>query len=198
MHVCGWIQYVFGWCRLHNATYKYMSPKPFRYMNFYISNTKNLHFRQHISDNHNCHLCNCFLFLEGFLMMVLIAVWARQMTGIPSKSLPQWSWILFFSFPFCPLYPIGTSVFKIWNLIWNILLLCRMGWITHIKKAWHFSPSLESLRSSTTYSSQLQRVKPTPIGGSVAALPWEEYLKVSKFQRLQCLATSLFPILWCA
>lgn len=52
----------------------------------------------------------------------------------------------------------------------------------HIKKAWHFSPSLESLRSWTTYSSQLQRVKPTPFGGSVIALLWEEFLKVSKFQ----------------
>ena len=53
------------------------------------------------------------------------------------------------------------------------------------KKAWHFSPSLVVLRSSTTYNSQLQRVKPTPIGGSVAALLWELFLKVSKFQNNQ-------------
>ena len=43
----------------------------------------------------------------------------------------------------------------------------------HTKKAWHFAVFIGFLRSWTTLISQLQRVKPTPVGGSVVALPWE-------------------------
>ena len=53
------------------------------------------------------------------------------------------------------------------------------------KKRGTFSPSSVVLRSSTTYNSQLQRVKPTPYGGSVAASLWELFLKLSKFQNNQ-------------
>ena len=50
------------------------------------------------------------------------------------------------------------------------------------KKRGTISPSLDALRSSTTYISQLQRVKPTPLGGSVVAIPREifESVEVSK------------------
>ena len=59
------------------------------------------------------------------------------------------------------------------------------------KKRGTLSPSLEPLRSSTTDSSQLQRVKPTPVGGSAVALLWEDF-EVSKFQRFQCISNFAF------
>ena len=65
--------------------------------------------------------------------------------------------------------------------------MCRKssGKLRTQKKRGTFSPSSVVLRSSTTCNSQLQRVKPTPYGGSVAASLWELFLKLSKFQNNQ-------------
>ena len=57
----------------------------------------------------------------------------------------------------------------------------------HKKSVVLFSLSLVILRSSTTYSSQLQRVKPTPIlAGAPLLYSGMKLLKVSKFQGNQC------------
>ena len=56
----------------------------------------------------------------------------------------------------------------------------------HKKSVVLFSLSLVILRSSTTYSSQLQRVKPTPKGGASLLYSGMNELKVSKFQGNQC------------
>ena len=67
--------------------------------------------------------------------------------------------------------------------------MCRnsIGCLCAQKKRGTFSPSLESLRSSTTLSTQLQRVKPTPYGGSVVALLWVDFesVEVSKIKLLR-------------
>ena len=67
----------------------------------------------------------------------------------------------------------------------------------HTKKAWHFYVFIGFPRSWTTLSTQLQRIKPTPFGGSAVASFWvdSESVQVSGNPEQ---AISLFPILWCA
>ena len=63
------------------------------------------------------------------------------------------------------------------------------------KKAWHYFAFIGISEVLDYLFLPITTIQPTPYGGSVVALPWEEFLKVSKFQKFPNKTTSLFPIL---
>lgn len=70
---------------------------------------------------------------------------------------------------------------------------------THIKKAWHIFAFIGSLRSWTTWYSQLQRLMSTPKGGSFVALFCKyhfESVQVSKNPESSYLAFSYFKCVY--
>jgi hypothetical protein len=63
------------------------------------------------------------------------------------------------------------------------------------KKAWHYFAFIGISEVLDYLFLPITTIQPTPFGGSAVALLWEEFLKVSKFQKFPNKTTSLFPIL---
>ena len=90
---------------------------------------------------------------------------------------------------------VDNSVFPTLLWLFGCLRLYHKMKDIHTKKAWHYFAFIGISEVLDYLFLPITTIQPTPFGGSAVALLWEEFLKVSKFQKFPNKTTSLFPIL---